>query len=90
VVFKFGGASVKDRRIKTYMFYKVGYEDVLLVVAPGKTTNAEVVVKIISQVGCITIFCTKIKKYHNQILNGSVCDENHVFQIPVFRLYITI
>jgi hypothetical protein len=50
-VFKFGGASVKDAEgIKMFMtFYKVGYEDVLLVVsAMGKTTNAlEVVIKTI-------------------------------------------
>jgi aspartate kinase len=46
------GCICKDAEgIKTFMmFYKVGYEDVLLVVsAMGKTTNAlEVVIKITS------------------------------------------
>jgi hypothetical protein len=45
------------RELKTFMmFYKVGYEDVLLVVSNGKTTNAlEVVIK-----DYLTVFSTAI------------------------------
>jgi aspartate kinase len=53
------------------MFYKVGYEDVLLVVsAMGKTTNAlEVVIKdYFDKSSALQSSVQEVKKYHNQVL----------------------
>jgi aspartate kinase len=57
------------RELKTFMmFYKVGYEDVLLVVsAMGKPNALEVVIKIIDKSSALQSSVQEVK-YHNQVL----------------------
>ena len=86
IVFKFGGASVKDAEgvknlVKTLQI--VGYNNTLVIVsAMGKTTNAieQVIDNYFNNKTELQSAIQEVKKYHNEILLDLFSNENH----PVF------
>ncbi|WP_452230821.1 aspartate kinase [Lacinutrix sp. MEBiC02404] len=84
IVFKFGGASIKDAEgvknlVKTLQ--TVGFENTLIVVsAMGKITNAlELVIdKYYKDKAALQSAIQEVKKFHNEILLDLFTNENHV------------
>jgi aspartate kinase len=83
IVFKFGGASIKDAEgvknlVKTLQ--TVGFEKTLIVVsAMGKITNAleQVIDKYYNDKTALQSAIQEIKKFHNEILLDLFANENH-------------
>ena len=84
IVFKFGGASIKDAEgvknlVKTLQI--VGFNNTLIVVsAMGKMTNAleQVIDKYYNDKAALQSAIQEVKKFHNEILLDLFSNENHV------------
>jgi len=83
IVFKFGGASIKDAEgvknlVKT--LHSVGFDNTLIVVsAMGKITNAleQVIDKYYNDTSALQSAIQEVKKFHNEILLDLFPNESH-------------
>ncbi|MBQ0787944.1 MAG: aspartate kinase [Oceanihabitans sp.] len=93
IVFKFGGASIKDAEgvknlVKTLQ--TVGFEKTLIVVsAMGKITNAleQVIDKYYKDKTALQSAIQEIKKFHNEILLDLFANENHAVFARISSLF---
>ena len=93
MVFKFGGASVKDAngvRNLAKALKKVGYKNTLVVVsAMGKTTNAieQVITNYFNNKAELQSAIQDVKKFHNAILIDLFENDNHEVYKKVAKLF---